>query len=228
MQVYRITHRDTGVFYVGCTTKTLEKRIKRHIVCKTSIGRLMNEHGKDAFDIELLEETEDAEREKFWIQTLHDVAPEKCLNKNVQGLWKDVDETRRKISEANRDPSDETRRKMSEARRNQSAETRRKISEAKRGKKHSEEARRKISEALRGENNPLYGKKHSEEARRKMSESKRGENNPNFGKTKSDETRRKISETIKRYWERKRKECEEELLKKNGESDSHHSPQENE
>lgn len=91
----------------------------------------------------------------------------------------------------------------------QSEETRRKISEANKGKsswskgkKFSEEHCRKISEALKwkmtdslkGIHNPFYGKHHSEDTRKKISESKKG-------RTVSEETRKKLSEARKgKHW----------------------------
>ena len=63
--------------------------------------------------------------------------------------------------------SKEYRRKMSEANKNPSEETRRKMSEARKGKTHSEESKIKISEAHKG-------KTHSEETKRKQSEVKKG------------------------------------------------------
>ena len=129
------------------------------------------------------------------------------------------EETKRKISEGNKNPSEETRRKISEANKNPSEETRRKISEAHKGKTLSEETRKKIGEAKKGENHYLYGKTLSEETRRKlsevqkgrthsqetkikMSEAHKGEKNPNYGKNPSEETRRKISEAKKgkKWW----------------------------
>jgi hypothetical protein len=113
-----------------------------------------------------------------------------------EGLSNPSEETRRKISVANkgRNLSTETKLKMSESRkgRTHSEETRRKLSEAKKGnqhnlgKNHSAESKRKISEGL-------SGLKHSQETRRKMSESKKG-------KPRSEETCRKISEARKLYW----------------------------
>lgn len=78
-------------------------------------------------------------------------------------------ETRRKIGEANRNPSAETRRRKAKAAkgRRHSAETRAKIGEASRRKTMSPEARRKISEAQ-------IGRKHSEETKRRKSEALRG------------------------------------------------------
>lgn len=76
------------------------------------------------------------------------------------------DETKKKIGEANRNPSAETRRKLSEAQKgkvfsierrqkmsesfkNPSIETRRKIGEAQKGRKRSDETKNKMSEAIK-------------------------------------------------------------------------------
>lgn len=85
------------------------------------------------------------------------------------------EETRRKISEACRNPSEETRKKMSDAHKGyiHTLEQRRKNSEAHKGKINSEEHKRRIGEAQKG-------KTHSEEAKIKMSMSHRGEKNPQW------------------------------------------------
>ncbi len=85
-------------------------------------------------------------------------------------------ETRKKISEGNKNPSEETRRKFSEANKGENnpnygkthaEETRRKMSEAKKGKTLSEETKRKLSEVHKG-------KTHSEETRIKISDANKG------------------------------------------------------
>ena len=109
--------------------------------------------------------------------------------------WIVSDETRRKISEAQKGekhpmfgktPSEETRRKISESGKGKTGEKSNRF-----GKTHSEETRRKMSETAKG-------KTFSDETRRKISEAgkgKTGEKHPMFGKTHSEETRRKMSET---------------------------------
>jgi hypothetical protein len=93
------------------------------------------------------------------------------------------EETKRKLSEVNKNPSEETRRKLSEANKGKtlSEEHKRKLSEVNKGKTHSEETKRKLSEV---------NKNPSEETRRKLSEA-------NKGKTLSEEHKRKISEAHK-------------------------------
>ncbi len=98
------------------------------------------------------------------------------------------EETKRKISEANKGKkrSEETKRKMSLSKQNMSEETKRKMSEANKGKKRSEETKRKMSKAKKGRASPLIGRKLPEETKRKMSEAEKG-------KKRSEETRRKMS-----------------------------------
>ena len=75
--------------------------------------------------------------------------------------------------------SEETRRKMSEAKKNPSEETRKKIGKASKGRTHSQETKKKMSEAHKG-------KTISEETKRKMSEVQKGKcagkNHPQYGK----------------------------------------------
>lgn len=72
-----------------------------------------------------------------------------------------------------------------------SEETKRKMSEAQKGnknnlgKKLSKEAREKISKARLGKPNMAWvGKKHTEETKKKMSESSKGISNPMYGKSR--------------------------------------------
>ena len=100
------------------------------------------------------------------------------------------EETKKKMSEANKDPSEETKKRMSEAHKGKilSEETKRKLSEAQKGKIRSEEHKINISEAKKG-------KTHSEETKIKISEAHKG-------KTASEETRRKIGDAKKgmKWW----------------------------
>jgi hypothetical protein len=130
------------------------------------------------------------------------------------------EETKRKIGEANKNPSEETRKKMSEVKkgRTHSEESKKRMSEARKGEKNhnygkslSEETKRKMSEAGKGHivseetrrKMSESGKDRifSEEHRRKLSEANKGENNPNYGNIHSDETKIKMSDAQKgRKW----------------------------
>ena len=122
-------------------------------------------------------------------------------NAEAQKGKKHSDETKQKMSEAQKRP--EVRQRKSEINKGKTPwnkgkplleETRQKISETKKGGKHSSEHRQNISEAMKGDNNPA---KRSE-VRRKLSESKKGKNNPMYGKKQSEEHRQRISKAIKK------------------------------
>lgn len=150
--------------------------------------------------------------ETYFIEHMNTLHPY-GYNLNTGGDHFEVsEETRRKISEANKGKthSEKTRKQMSESRRGEnnpfygktfSEETLRRMSEAHKGKYPSEETLRKIREAAKkrtGENNSMYGKNSEDymtpeaiaEKRRKMSKAGKG-------RPKSDEHKRKISEASK-------------------------------
>ena len=103
------------------------------------------------------------------------------LGKSRKGIKRGPfsEEHKRKISESNKGKvvSKETRKKLSDAHKNPSEETRRKIRENRRdmsgknhpmyGKHHTEEAKKKMSEACKGRVSPMKGKKHSEEHKKR-------------------------------------------------------------
>lgn len=72
----------------------------------------------------------------------------------------------------------ETREKISEANKNISEETRKRLSESHKGKHPSAETRKKMSEAQKGEKAHNYGKHFSEETCKRIGDSKRGEKSP--------------------------------------------------
>ena len=110
------------------------------------------------------------------------------------------DETKRKMSKSKKGKtfSKNHRKKISDANKNPSEEIRRKQSEANKGKIFSEEHKKRLSEAqskYKGEKHQMYGKTHSEESKIKMSEAHKGN-------TLSEETRKKLSVASKgtKWW----------------------------
>ena len=110
----------------------------------------------------------------------------------VSGLTH-TEETKQKISEANRGKSKPPR----------TAKHRKKISEANKGRVIPEDHKQKISEAMKGRkqsaehiSNKAEARKgtlHTEETKQKISEARRG-------KPRSEETKRKIAEFQKKRW----------------------------
>jgi hypothetical protein len=134
------------------------------------------------------------------------------MSKKLKEKWKNQkhpwigrnhsEESKAKISAANRNISEETRAKMSEAQKDKviSKETKAKMSASSKGKTHSDESKAKISSAQKGKvisketkakiSASMKGKTHSEETKAKMSASSKG-------KTHSDESKAKMSEAQK-------------------------------
>jgi group I intron endonuclease len=77
-KIYKITNKQNGLIYVGCTINSLEKRFREHLTrCFTSehkskLYNSMKKYGQDNFTIELIEECDfDViyEREKKYIES---------------------------------------------------------------------------------------------------------------------------------------------------------------
>jgi hypothetical protein len=64
-KIYKLIHKDLGVVYVGKTKNTLERR-KRGNYKGTAV-----EHIAKECSIELIEETDDSTRERFWVDYLN-------------------------------------------------------------------------------------------------------------------------------------------------------------
>jgi hypothetical protein len=97
------------------------------------------------------------------------------------------DETRAKMSIAQKNRPKEVQDRITKAQQNRSPEVRKNMSDAQLGHIVSQETRDKISESN-------TGNKHSEETKKKMSESKTGEGNSFYGKTHTEETKKKMKE----------------------------------
>lgn len=55
-QVYKITNKLTGKFYIGATTGSLQERLKQHSWANTRVGRALRKDGLANFRIESLAE----------------------------------------------------------------------------------------------------------------------------------------------------------------------------
>lgn len=74
MVVYKITNIINSKVYIGCTTKTVEERFKKHCLKRnnTIFGKAIKSYGRDNFTIEIIEtclsEKDMFEKEIFWIK----------------------------------------------------------------------------------------------------------------------------------------------------------------
>ena len=191
--IYRIWNRVNAKSYIGKTIYPKE-RIQKHFSGSSACPALHNaikKYGKDAFVVEILEEDVPehllAKFECLHIRFWNAKVPNGYnLTDGGEGMsgWKASQETRRKISEAQKGKSlsPEHRRKLSEAKKGTPSHNK--------GKTLSPEHRRKISEA---------NQNRSPEHRQKLSKSLKGRTVWNKGKTDiySDATLKQMSNKAK-------------------------------
>lgn len=184
--IYKATF-PSGKVYIGQTIRSLNKRINKHnsaALNKKSkeynyaIARAIRKYGKEnvIWDI-LYNNVLYKDLNKLEIKTISNHNSfENGYNLTTGGNSNFIcsPKTIEKISKAvkGRKHSEESKRKMSEAQKNRSDETRRKISEGQKGRKHSEKSKKKMSESSKN-------KCHSEETKLKISKANSGENNKN-------------------------------------------------
>jgi len=79
IKIYRIVDNTNGNIYIGKTTRTLKERLKEHETKRSkSMSRYIIKNGD--YRIELIEETDDINRERYWILNTE------CINKNIPGI----------------------------------------------------------------------------------------------------------------------------------------------
>ena len=204
--IYKITNTTNGKSYIGQTIQKPKKRFNSHFSQSNcpAIHNAIQKYGRDAFTVEILHEVLDIFLDDLEISEIkrHNTLAPNGYNLDGGGNANKVmsDQTRKKISEANkgRKHTPETRQKMSNKK--LSPEHRKKISNAKKGKTLSPAARQKLSVANKG-------RTFSPETRQKISESKKGKtlspehrqklSESHKGKTLSPETRKKLSDANK-------------------------------
>jgi len=204
MVVYKVTHRTTGLCYVGKTRGTVESRWRAHVRdarrgSRTRFHAAIREHDADAFDVEQVEQCADAgeldRAERRWIELLGTTDPARGFNSTTGGQNGALCETsRRKISVAlsGKSKDERHRAQLSHA---QSQKTGPLNSFF--GRTHSEETKRRIADSMRGERgpcfnrtgerHPMWGTQHSDEARQKMAAA-------HVGRSLTHEHARSISE----------------------------------
>lgn len=189
--IYR-AYTNSGMSYVGQTTKSLEERRKKH-VSQINDGKIFHIALKYfEFKWEVLEENipeeKLLERERYWAEYF-DVCKNGYNGKSVFCFPRGLTPMKGKQF------SEEHKRKIREAilGRHHSEDAKKKMSEAILGRHLSEETKQKIREAI-------LGRHHSEESKRKMSENHAG--GPKRGKHHSEETRKKLSKAAKKQWQK--------------------------
>lgn len=176
---YLITNKITNQYYYGFRCKNV--KLKRHpeedlwikyFTSSKRVKKLIEEYGKESFDIQIL--LKDADHDKCYSYEQDLIAEHLSEGLCLNGYCRRTG-------------------KFSCAGLKKSAETIAKIREANTGQTRSAEARERISLATMGEKNHNYGKHKSEEVKIKIGKSRK--NKP--GRQQIPETRAKISATMK-------------------------------
>jgi group I intron endonuclease len=217
--IYKITNILNGKFYVGSTKNGLEKRLKRHFGDKngcTKLASAIKKHGKDFFDVCVLEYCSKNDiliREQYWLDKLqpYDEGGYNLSKKAYHFNGEFTEQHRQNISNSlkGRIPwnkgktcSDETKSKLKllSTGRKHTEESKLKISKANKNKIISEETRKKLSEAAKKR---TLTKEHKEKIANSLKNKKLSEDHKikiglaHKGKKRSEETRQKMSLALK-------------------------------
>lgn len=181
--VYLIRNLVNGKRYVGSAAKGFQPRWTKH-QSELRLGKhhspalqaAWNMYGEENFVFEVHtycspEECVPTEQKVLdAMQTYLPAFGYNCCRVAASFLgMKHTEETKRKISQANKGKpkSEATKQKLAESRRNATPETRRRLSEALKGKKPSDEARRKMSQS---QSTPEARKANSERAKKQFAD----------------------------------------------------------
>lgn len=191
---YLIKHRPTGKVYYGFRAANKvepEQDLWQHYFTSSSrVQQLIEETGKDSFDVEIRKVFETKEQAVAWetrvLRRCRVLEDDRWINQNVAGYIVPTEESRKKISDFHKGKA-------------KSEEHKEKIRQGNIGKKkppRTEEYRQLMSTLKSGKNNPRYGANVSEETRRRISEAKKGKQVAhNKGVPMSDEQKAKIRAT---------------------------------
>lgn len=185
--VYKLTHKETGQFYIGSRTcKNLKLPSYEDIIKYKSSSIKVKELGFENFNVEIIAE---------FFDRIHAYEFEQLL-----------------IYENFKDPLNINgcchvagKRRFSNLGVEFTEDHKNKISESHKGKSFSDQSRKKMSLAKSGNNHPNFGKPRTQITKEKLSQKNTGENHPNFGckgcdnprygMKHSEESKKKMSES---------------------------------
>ena len=218
--IYRIINVATNKGYIGSSVD-IRRRLKEHFSdlrggrhSNPYLQASFNLHGESSFVFEIIEVCSREymqERETYWIHEYHSYVTDNGYNIEAPYRGPVLDETRRKISEANKGKvrTPEMRRAASEQRKGQVAWNKgltkadprvAKYAEAHSEYKHSEETKKKISAGRKGvkPKNVKRGYTRPEEFKDKCRQRQ-------LSKYKNEDARRAHSERMKQWWAERKK-----------------------
>jgi len=190
---YLIKHRPTGQVYYGVRSankvESHEDLWNKYYTSSPNVQRLIEETGKESFDVEVRKVFETKEQAVAWetkvlrrCKVLHDA---RWLNQNVAGYIIPTAESNKKISDFHKGkPKSEDHKK--------------KIRDGNIGKKkppRTDDYRALMSKLKSGENNPMYGKGCTPERAANISAAKKGKPAKNKGVPMSEEQKAAIRAT---------------------------------
>ena len=192
---YLIRHRPTNRVYYGMRAANKvnpEQDLWQHYFTSSpKVQQLIEETGRDSFDIEIRRVFETKEQAVAWetrvLRRCRVLEDDRWINQNVAGYIVPTEESRKKISDFHKGKA-------------KSAEHKEKIRQGNIGKKkppRTDEYRALMSQLKSGKNNPRYGANVSEETRRRISEAKKGKQVAhNKGVPMSEEQKQKLREAM--------------------------------
>jgi hypothetical protein len=190
---YLIKHRPTGQVYYGVRSANKvdphEDLWNKYYTSSPKVQRLIEETGKESFDVEVRKVFETKEQAVAWetkvlrrCKVLHDV---RWLNQNVAGYIIPTEESNKKISDFHKGkPKSEDHKK--------------KLRDSNIGKKkppRTDEYRALMSKLKSGVNNPMYGKGCTPERAANISAAKKGKPAHNKNVPMSEEQKAAIRAT---------------------------------
>ena len=105
-KIYKIIDNTNGNVYIGRTTMKLTVRLRKHKTRQSCMCREIIKNGD--YKIELIEETDDKSRERYWIENTD------CVNKVIPGRTRDewYEENRETLLENNKKYREKNRYKV--------------------------------------------------------------------------------------------------------------------
>jgi hypothetical protein len=190
---YLIKHRPTGKVYYGVRSanrvKPADDLWNHYFTSSPKIQQLIEETGKDSFDVEVRQVFDSKEQAVLWetrvLRKCKVLEDDRWINQNVAGYIVPTEESRKKISDFHKGKA-------------KSEEHKEKIRQGNIGKKkppRTDEYRELMSKLKSGENNPMYGKGCTPERAAKIGAANKGKIPANKGVPMSEEQKAKIRAT---------------------------------